>query len=87
MPFSDRLNVSYSDVTEPSDDLKIRFDDPPGPSPARFVGPIFDREKFLEELTRDLGNQATRIQIGCVYSGAHTVESYVIILFFLVCIA
>jgi len=83
MAFSENLTLDHLTVVGPSDKPQVQFDDPPGPSPARFVGPIHDKEKLLEDLTSDLGNQAYRVRIDGVYSGAFTGESYAIILFVL----
>lgn len=83
MAFSENLTLDRSEVVGPSDKFQIHFDDPPDPSPARFVGPIRDKERLLEDLTSGLGNQAYRVRIGGVYSGAYTGESYAIVLFVL----
>jgi hypothetical protein len=79
MAFSGIMTLDRSAIVGPSDKLKFQFDDPPGPSQGRFVGPILDKEKLLEDLTSDLGNQAYRVRIGGVYSGANTGESYAIV--------
>lgn len=83
MGFSESLTLDDSAIIGPLDKLEVHFDDPPGPSPARCNCPIRDREKLLEDLTSNLGNESYLVQIGGVYSSAYTGESYAIVLFVL----
>ncbi len=81
MRLSENLVLPNQDVIGPSEKFEVHFDNPPGHSPARFVTPIFDRESFQAQLQKSLNGKAENINIGGVYSGAYTDESYAIIIF------
>lgn len=63
------------------DKLFVKFDDPPGSSPMRFVLPAHNVESEKDALQQQLKDKVTVLEIGGVYSGAYTGESYAIIWF------
>ncbi|MBM4031048.1 MAG: hypothetical protein FJ291_04600 [Planctomycetes bacterium] len=79
---SSRLQLSDAKLHSRPDKLTVEFDDPPGPSPARFIMPILHgQEEVVDELSRDLRPRVDKVGVGGVYSGAYTDETYAILLF------
>jgi len=80
---SDRITVKSVKKERPSKELKVRFDDPPGPSPARMVVPIREVEAPVSSLRKALDGKVSALEAGGVSSHAYTGESYVIVIFVL----
>lgn len=66
-----------------TDGFHIKFDDPPGPSPARFVGPLPGVDKVQPNLEKLLKEKVPDLYIIGIYSGAYSDESYTAIIFLL----
>ena len=81
MQLTDRIRLKTEEIKRPAKELQIQFDDPPGPGPARFVSPLYDLESPVSSLRKKLQEKVSDIEVGGVYSGAYTGESYAILWF------
>jgi hypothetical protein len=79
MELSKRIRIEKEEVENSTEELLIQFDDPPGPSPARLVGPLYDLDVPLRSLQNDLQDKVSDLEVGGVYSQAYTGESYAIL--------
>ncbi|MGA2619049.1 MAG: hypothetical protein ABSF26_15685 [Thermoguttaceae bacterium] len=80
MAFEGNMDSGALRILGPSERQGTTFDDPPGYSKARWIMPLFEREAVLAELTELLRGRVGRIQIGGTSSGAHSGESFEIVL-------
>ena len=79
---SPRMRISDPTLHPRPGKLTVKFDDPPGPSPARFTMPILaGQEGVADDLSKELMGKMEKVGVGGVYSGALTGESYAILLF------
>jgi hypothetical protein len=78
---SPRLRISDPTLHQRPGKLTVKFDDPPGSSPARFTMPILHgQEGVADDLSKELKGKIEKVGVGGVYSGAYTDETYAILL-------
>ena len=77
---SDRLRISDLTIHKRPKKMVVKFDDPPGPSPARLILPImYGQDSIRDKLYSDLKESVQEIAIGGVQSKAYTNETYAIL--------
>jgi len=79
---SDRIKITDPTIHKRPKMMMVKFDDPPGASPARVILPILHgQESVREQLSDELKGSVQKAGIGGVYSKAYTDETYVILIF------
>jgi len=79
---SDRIKIIDSTIHKRQNTMMVKFDDPPGPSPARCTLSILHgQEDIQNQLSNDLKGNVKNVAIGGVYSHAFTDETYAILIF------